>query len=327
MLQRLKSAALATVAAAGIFAAGDQTAMASSTQPAGINLGSTSFNDAFGVPAPNWIYEQYFQYFHYSAINDESGHAIGKPVFNNPGIDALVSLNQIVYVTPYKIAGETISATALLPLVNVSSHFDSPSLVNLQANGFGLGDLTFGPALQGPIIFKNGRPFFVQRFEFDTIAPTGSYNTHKDINQGAGFWSLNPHWAFTVLPVPGLEISARIHYLYNFKNSNPASSAPLPAGSSYQAGQAAWANFDASYTVAKGLDLGINGYYFQQFTEDKTDGVTQHGSETTNFSIGPGLVYAVNQSNYVFANAYLPVIEKNTTSGIHLVFRYIHVFE
>jgi hypothetical protein len=326
MLRRLKSASLGAVIALALLAAVGHAALASSEEPAGINLGSTSFNDAFGVPAPNWIYEQYFQYYHYSAINDQNGHAIGKPVFNNPGIDAVVSLNQIVYVTPYKFAGETIALTALLPLVNVSSHFDSPSIVNLKANGFGLGDLTFGPALQGPIVFSNGRPVFVQRLEFDVLAPIGAYNTHRDINQSSGFWSLNPHFAVTVLPVPGLEISARFNYLYNFKNSNPASSTPLPPGYNFQAGQAGWVNLAASYTVAKGLDLGVNGYYFQQFTEDKNNGVTQHGSETTNFSIGPGLVYGINQSNIIFANAYLPVIEKNTTSGYHLVLRYVHIF-
>jgi hypothetical protein len=56
------------------------------------------------------------------------------------------------------------------------------------------------------------------------------------------------------------------------------------------------------------------------------NGQTSQKSETTNLSLGPGLMYQPDQHNTFFANAYLPVIEQNTTSGFHLVFRWIHEF-
>jgi len=325
MSKSIQKTCLGAVSALALLIAGSDAAVASTTQPAGINLGATSFNDGFGAPG-SWVYEQYFQIYEYNGFNDSNGKAIGRPVFNNPHVQAFVSLNQVVYVSPFQLFGGKLGVTGLLPLVDVSDHFSQPNLVNLKANGFGLGDLTWGPFLQMPPTISDGRPVFTERFEFDVISPIGTYNKHADINQSAGFWSINPYWALTVLPVPKLELTARLHYLYNFENSDPASSAPLPEGSSYQAGQSVWSNFDASYTVAPGLDLAINGYYFQQITQDKTDGVTQSDSETTNFSIGPGLFYAVNPSNLLFANAYLPVVEKNTTSGFHLVFRWVHFF-
>jgi hypothetical protein len=118
-----------------------------------------------------------------------------------------------------------------------------------------------------------------------------------------------------------------VNYLYNFQNDDPAGSGPPPTiAHNYQAGQAVWANFAASYAIMPSLRVGINGYAFQQIAQDKIDGVTQTDSETTNISIGPGLTYARDKTNFFYANAYLPVVEKNTTDGYNIVFRWAHVF-
>ncbi len=100
-------------------------------------------------------------------------------------------MNQIVDISPYKIAGETISTTALLPFFNVSSYVDSPSLVNLKANGFGLGDLTFGPVLQGPIIFNNGRPFLMRlRPALAPAAPAVPVETYQALLEASSMSGL-----------------------------------------------------------------------------------------------------------------------------------------
>jgi hypothetical protein len=78
--------------------------------------------------------------------------------------------------------------------------------------------------------------------------------------------------------------------------------------------------------VLPSLNLGLNGYYFQQIQNDTVNGQTSPKSETTNLSIGPGALYQSDAYNTFFVNAYLPVIERNTTQGFHLVFRWTHVF-
>ncbi len=300
-------------------------AHASSDEPAGINLGGTSYTDGFGGTTPDFIYQQYFQIENYSAINDTTQHNV--PVFKNPDISVVVSLNQLIYVSPIKIFGGSLGGTALLPVVDLNSSFAADSPAKLTANkGLALGDLTFGPFIQFAPVIVGGRPVFSARAEFDTIAPIGLYDPHKDINPSSGFWSINPYLAMTFLPTPNTEMSFRVHYLHNFENHNAASSDPAVSGTSFQAGDASWVNFTGSYKVAEKLSIGINGYYFKQFTDDTAEGVVQKGTETTNLSVGPGAVYALNEKNIFFANAYLPVIEKNTVSGFHLVFRWIHVF-
>ena len=162
---------------------------------------------------------------------------------------------------------------------------------------------------------------FAQRFEFDVISPTGQSNHADNINPSSGFWSLNPFWAMTLLPTPNTEFSTRLHYLHNFENSDPAGGA-----APFRAGDAVWANFAASYKVLPTLNVGLNGYYFQQIQNDTVNGQTSPKSESTNLSLGPGLMYQPERHDTFFANAYLPVIERNTTSGFHLVFRWIHEF-
>src|SRR5271166_3393646 len=230
-------------------------ARASSTEPSGINIGGSSFNDGFGELTPGWVYQQYFQYEHFNAINNASGHAIGSPMFDNQVIDAVVSLNQIIYNTSFHLVGGTVGVNTVLPLIDLTAHNNEPALVTLKANGFGPGDLTWGPFLQMPPFTSYGRPVFSQRFEFDVISPIGTYSETADINQSSGFWSIAPYWAFTVLPAPKFEISARLYYLYNFTNNHPSGSgSPATIPNNFQAGQAVWANFAASYTIAPGLD-------------------------------------------------------------------------
>ena len=294
-------------------------------EPSGINLGGTSFLDGFGTLKPGFIYQQYFQIQHFNAINDTNGDAVG--AFKNTSITAIVSVNQLIYVSPLHLFGGALGGTVLLPLTDLNASVAKDSPAKLVANrGLGVGDLTWGPFLEMPMVMRNGHPFFEQRFEFDVISPTGSYDTSKDINPSSGFWSINPYWSFTVLPTAKTEISARLHYLHNFTNGQPASSEALPAGTTTQAGDAAWVNFTASYEILPRLHFGLNGYAFKQFTDDKVDGVVQKGTETENIAIGPGGVYAFNHSNLFFLNLYLPVVKKNTTNGVNGVIRWVHAF-
>jgi len=179
-------------------------ARASSNEPAGINLGGTSFMDGFGRIDPGFVYQQYFQVEHYGAINDQSGHQV--PMFQGTDINAVISLNQLIYVSPYHLLGGALGVDALLPVVDLNASFAPTSPAKLSADrGLAFGDLTWGAFLQMQPVVTDARPVFAQRFEFDVISPIGQYNHTDDINPSSGFWSLNPFWAMTFLPTPNTE--------------------------------------------------------------------------------------------------------------------------
>jgi hypothetical protein len=313
--------------------------LASNQEPAGINLGFTSFFDGFGRNEEGFTYLAYAQYGMAREINGDNGKPDRR--FTDPRIDAFVLINQLVYVLPEKLFNDTahVGIDFIVPVVGFSSSFKP--LIILKDNGVGLGDLTFGPLLQFRPIMSGGRPVFSHRFEFDVIAPTGKYDPDKDINQGANFTSLNPYWAGTVLPLPHLEISARFHYLYNFKNDRPALGYLYnlqipPAVKRSQAGQAVWVNFAASYEFLKGLHVGVNGYYFLQLNLDlyeMRDGSSNSGSMFLNDSgkasllgIGPGAMFEIGEHDKLFANVYFQTLVHNRPVSKVFNLHWIHGF-
>jgi hypothetical protein len=184
----------------------------------------------------------------------------------------------------------------------------------------GFGDLVTGPFLQSDVMTLNERPFFSHRLEFALIAPTGTYDPTKLINPGHNTWDINPYWAATLFWRPKLTTSIRPHYLWSSRN--PATG--------YQSGQAFHMNFASEYEVLKDFRIGVNGYVFQQFTDDNLRGRTLPGTESKVLGIGPGLMYAYGtgkKDNFaIFFNAYFETGAANYSESIKFNVRLVHTF-
>jgi hypothetical protein len=311
---------------------------AANQEPAGINLGYTSFFDGFGRNEEGFTYLAYFQYAMARSIYGDDGKPDMR--FTEPKIDSFVMLNQLAYVLPEKLFNDTahLGIDFIVPVIAFDTSFKP--LIILHDNGIGLGDLTFGPFMQFRPIMSGGRPVFSQRIELDFIVPTGKYDPNKDINQSSNYVSFNPSWAATLLPFPHLEITARLNYLYNFKNYRPALgylySLQIPPAVDYaQAGQAGWVNFAASYEVVHGLHIGANGYYFYQFNQDlfqMHDGSSNPGQflndsgKASFLGIGPGVFWEAAEHDKLFANVYFQTAVRNHTQANVFNLRWIHGF-
>ena len=296
---------------------------ASTYEPTGINLGGTSFMDGFGRNDPGFTLIELYQYKDINKISDYGGDQ--KVIFNDPKVESQALTSLLSYTSPYRLLGGNLGFEALLPLVHVKATEKDDSMVPFDSDsGTRFGDVTFGPYLQMDPVIRDGRPVFVQRFALTAIAPTGSYNDKRAATVGSGFWSFNPYWAMTYMPTPKVEMSTRLHYLYNGTNNSP--NAPAPGIESFKAGEAVWANFTTSYEIWEHVRVGVNGYYFKQISDDKENGHHVSDSRTTSFAIGPGATWQVDSKNILFVNAYNPVTAKNTISGFSLGLRWIHVF-
>ena len=320
---------LARVLPALALAAAIPAVHASTLQPSGLNLGGTSFMDGFGKTGPGFAYIGLLQYRNNDKFYDNDGN--DNRAFSRPKLRSTVMLNQLAYTSDVRVWGGLAGATALLPVVRLGSSAAPDSFIPLTSpENTKLGDVTLGLFLQMPPVFEHGRPVFSQRVEVDVIAPTGQYDTNYTANIGSNSWSFNPYWAMTFLPTPALELSTRLHYLYNGRNTDPGFG---PAIRHVQAGQAVWANFAASYQVVPNLNVGVNGYWFRQITDDKLNGardpvsgVMARGVRTTDLSMGPGLLWKAGPKTLVFANVYLPVTVRNTPGGLHMNVRLIQDF-
>ena len=287
------------------------------SQRGGINLGVTSFYDGFSGK-PGWTWLPNVRYAHMNAIKGADGANV--PVFNDPRISTYVASNQFAYTFARPIGGWMPGVMGVFPVAHIHSSFGEGA--SLQGKGTGLGDIILGAYLQAPpVLGEHGQPVFSQRVELDVLLPTGRYKRSADLNPGAGFASINPYWAATVLPAPGWELSWRLHYLYNLKNNKPASS--IPGGAAIngepvrntQAGQAAWLNFAASYAVTPELSLGVNGYYFKQLTDSRANGVRLAGSREQVLGIGPGLMWKFDKDKILWVNLYHDTKVRNRASS------------
>jgi hypothetical protein len=294
-------------------------------EPGALNLGGTSFFDGFGRVDTGFSFLQYGHFSDLDNISTPNGKS--NPEFNHPSLISEATLEQLSFTTPWHPFGGAVAFSAALPIVNLNPHFDEPGVV-LHGNGLGIGDITWGPMFQSAPVMLDGRPVFSWRTQFQVISPAGSFDPTKNINQSSGFWTINPYVAFTVLPTDKLEISARLHYVYNFAGKEFSDPPPVP-GLAYrygQAGQAWFANFDASYGITDKIFAGVNGFYLKQWQDDSLNGIPIPGAKQQFLYLGPGMRYVIDAQNALNLNVYLPVFANNVANGPQFNFQFVHRF-
>lgn len=288
-----------------------------------VNLGYTSFFDGGPPAGPGLYFQDYFQYYTSNRLNDNRGNRLALP---RTDLDVTANITQFVYVSKVRVLGASLGMSALLPWVLHANVNDGLRNNVLKAQD-GAGDLFIGPALQfDPVMRKNGTdPLYVQRFDLDIVAPLGRYKSNHAINPSSNFWSLNPYWAATLWMTTKWSSSIRLHYLWNAKNPDP-NIAFGPTVQNTQAGQAIFANIATNYAITEKFYLGINGYFFNQITDTKANGVDVPNRRERVWAIGPGMLYNLSKSSFLFFNLYSEQNAINRPQGTNAILRYAYHF-
>ncbi|MDR6787936.1 hypothetical protein J2Y58_001288 [Sphingomonas sp. BE138] len=288
----------------------------------GINLGSSSFYDGFSAARPGLTVLQYVRFNDLNAITDNKGD--DAPAFRNPRINVTTSVTQLSVATSYTLGGNALGFDVLVPVTRIDSRFGSGGL-QLRDNGTGLGDITFGPYIQFKPVMRGPRPVASVRLALNAIAPTGGFDRSRDLNQGSGYWSINPYVAWTLLPAPGWEVSGRTQYLYNFRTSRIANPPTIPGFTfrNGQAGQLIYTNLAASREISRGVALGANGFLVQQLDDDRINGTRLADTRRSAIYVGPGVHVDRLPRLAVNANVYLPVRTRNYATGPQINVQFI----
>jgi hypothetical protein len=268
-----------------------------------VNLGLTSFQDA--IAFPGWLVEVFPNYYHAGQWKDAQGN-------EDPGVNGLNSpstMTHVAFMSNERVLGGFYAVEALVAVANL--HPNTSFGPNFRTSG--MGDLIFAPfGLEWTQTKLAGAPFF-QRVVFDIVVPTGKYSNMRPVNVGNHVVSINPYYAFTLVASKKLEISARLHYLWNSTNHEPFAGFGLK---SVQPGQALHQNFAVSYEVAKAVRVGMNGYALEQITDNRLSGISQPGSLERVLSLGPGMEFHLEKSFWIYLNSYFEWEVRNRPQGM-----------
>jgi hypothetical protein len=218
--------------------------VSTATEGGGDNIGQGSEGFFAGMlPDPGWYGVLYVNYYYANRFNDSHGDSsvLG---FN---FSAEVLAGRLFYMSNLKIAGGRLGAFAIGSVASLQS---SSSAGKDHQNG--VGDITVGPTV--------GWDFgaFHPLVALDIVLPVGAYDMARSLNTGGNYYSVRPIVAFTYLPTNGLEVSAKITYTFNLRDSD----------TNYRSGQLFHFDYSVSYPVTTNLRLGVNGYYLNQTTDD-----------------------------------------------------------
>ena len=166
------------------------------------------------------------------------------------------------------VLGGTLVSTGALPLVDI--HLNAP---------FGTGNkVGFGnPDLETLVAYKKGALNWWYGFEVYT--PGFSYRKTDLINIGQHYYATAPSGAFTYMPDHGrLELSSKFQYIVNYHDS----------ATNYTSGNEFVWEYAGMRNVTKSVAVGFNGYFDQQTTDDRQNGLIYLGGDRgRNFEFGP----------------------------------------
>ena len=270
-----------------------------------VNLGDTNFEDAFGTPG--WLLEEFPGGYSASEVKDSKG----KTVPGSNRVTTYSTTSHVVFASRKRFLRGWIAGEALLPLVDVDLQLANGPDSRVR----GIGDPTIGAGLQwAPKKIGNG--VFAHRAMIDVGVPTGKYSDSRPVNLGNHFLVVDPYYAFTY-ERKKVELSARLHYLWNSTNNDPFIGFGIK---DMQPGQAFHINYATSYELVKNVRLGFNGYWLQQITDHEINGVAIPNSRERTVGLGPGIQLG-GQGIWFRVNSYIETDVRNRPSGVKVTLR------
>ena len=269
------------------------------------NLGLANIYD--GVAGkPGFVYQGYVQVYGTQRIYNANGSNTGSSL----KVNSLLSLHQLIYLSPVKILGGNLGFTVLIPIVKITATNTSGSAP--PVNPSVLGDLVQGEAIQWNDKKLFGKSFW-HRIEADVNIPIGSYKSQYSINASSHLWAFSLYHAFTFFLKKNVTVSVRNQFNYNSSIIH----SPDKSGAYYNG------NYSVEVSPLKNLKLEAAAYYLTQFNEDSYNGdhhyyQARYQLATTKqrvLGFGPGLAYFAPGGILFEGKVFFETAAKNTTQG------------
>lgn len=191
-----------------------------------------------------------------------------------PGFDANVTaiVPRIDYLSPVKVLGGRLGVYVNLPHIKQSVAISG---FGLQDEESGQGDITIAPV----VLWGMGKNLSIAA-ALEITKPTGTYDPLRLANTSTNYSTYKPVLPITWQPNDKLEISSK--FTYSFNQTNP--------DTAYRSGRIAHVDYSLSYKALSHVNLGVNGYFLKQLTDDTVSGV-EVGNRGKASALGPALYF------------------------------------
>lgn len=257
---------------------------------------------AGALPPPGTYGLAFLNNYKGDRFNDSNGNS-SVPGFS---VKANVAALKIVHMTNTPVYGGLLGFYGALPLVD-----QTVKAAGRSDSRTGLGDLELGSLVAW---HKNDWHWYGL---LAVVAPTGLYNKDRLANIGSNYTTIRPQFGWTYAPANGLDISSRMTYSFNTRNN----------ATNYKSGQYFEADYNVGYAFVPNFKVGLQGYYFQQITNDEQNGlkVGSNGNKGRVLAIGPGLFYQASFASFELKYLTETMVE-NRVQGKSLWFKSVFSF-
>lgn len=217
-------------------------------------------------PAPGGTMLQQFNVF-YETNYVADGHGRSSIPGFHMRVEAVAV--RMVHNWGFHFLGGRLVSTAGLPFLY--RQLDAP---------FGKGrNAGFGNACLEPVAVAYKKRAWHWRYGFNFYTPGFSYHKDDLLNIGQHNFAVAPAGAFTYLPDNGrTEIGSKFQYIVNY--ANPVTN--------YHSGHEFIWEYVGMRHIKSAISAGINGYFYQQTTDDRQNGlIVRQGNRGRDFAIGP----------------------------------------
>ena len=244
--------------------AGSATELGGSVYPVGVETVLPGM-----VPAPGASFLGEFNVFYQSnALVDGHGQNLV------PGFHLRVNAFAVKFVHNWGVhaLGGTLVSYTGVPFL--CEHLDGAF-----GRGFktGIGNLDVQPVA---VAYQHGGLHWW--YGLDVFAPGLQYKKSDLVNIGQHNFAVAPAAALTYMSKHHTEISSKVQYIDNAKNNQ----------TEYRSGNEFIWEYDGMQNITRKLAIGVNGYYYQQTTDDLQFGLrVGDGNRGRDFAVGPEVRY------------------------------------
>jgi len=286
------------------------------------------------APPPGLTMINYFYWGHAEDLKDDNGdtvkHPNGRDALNR--VDVIADIVRLIWISNFQMLGGNYGQHLFAGFMYTGSNFNGPVSPGLSESFYDFNSpfIIYSPFLMTWHLMKG--TLHIASSLSDIYIPFDNEDEDNPTSVGRNFWTFEPVLAVTWMPTPVWEFSTKFMYDFNTRQDDYVTALPFTVDRT--PGQEFHMDFNASYMIIDNLRVGINGYYYQQVTDDDFGGVPDgwepvfdemEGQHSRAVALGPGIFYQ-HQNMMVTLRYQHEFAVRNKAEMQNIWFKFIYVF-